>query len=316
MLYPDAERLKKGRAAIVDCPDIECDICVLACGFSAIKRGEDGLPYSDPEKCVGCGGCAAVCPKRAIKLLKDRGDETYEVTVPFFGELPEIDDIIEITPPLKEERVLARVIQAIPKRPNAYSALIRAVIPKNGETEEKNEPKKKAFLVVVDMQKDFVDGALGTKEAQSIVPAAVKKIESFEGAIFATLDTHFEDYMNTPEGRRLPVPHCIKGTEGHALDRRIEEALRKKGYTPVEKLTFGSVDLPGLIEEAAGDSEFTVELIGLCTDICVISNALILKARFPGAEILVDPACCAGVTPALHDAAISVMRSCQITAEE
>lgn len=170
----------------------------------------------------------------------------------------------------------------------------------------------KKFLVVVDMQKDFVDGALGTKEACAIVSAAVKKIKGFDGEIFATFDTHFDNYMQTAEGRKLPVPHCIKGTEGWQLDKEIAAALAEKKYTPVEKLTFGSVELPELIKKAAGDEEFAIELIGLCTDICVISNALVLKANFPEADIAVDEKCCAGVTPEKHNAAVETMRSCQI----
>lgn len=170
----------------------------------------------------------------------------------------------------------------------------------------------KKFLIVVDMQKDFVDGALGTKEAQAIIPAAVKKIEEFDGEIFATFDTHFENYMDTAEGRKLPVPHCIKDAEGWQLYKDIAKALEKKKFTPVDKFTFGSVDLPELIIRAAEGEDFTIELIGLCTDICVISNALILKANFPEAAIAVDEKCCAGVTPEKHDAAIETMRSCQI----
>ncbi|MBO4878195.1 MAG: cysteine hydrolase [Ruminococcus sp.] len=170
----------------------------------------------------------------------------------------------------------------------------------------------KKFLIVVDMQKDFVDGALGTKEAQAIIPAAVKKIEEFDGEIFATFDTHFENYMDTAEGRKLPVPHCIKDTEGWQLYKDIAKVLEKKEFTPVDKFTFGSVDLSELIIRAAEGEDFTIELIGLCTDICVISNALILKANFPEAAIAVDEKCCAGVTPEKHDAAIETMRSCQI----
>lgn len=176
---------------------------------------------------------------------------------------------------------------------------------------KKEEPMKNV-LVVVDMQKDFVDGALGSKEAVAIVPAAVKKIEGFEGEIFATFDTHFENYMNTAEGKKLPVPHCIKGTEGWDLNAEIKKALAAKRYTAVEKKTFGSVDLPGLIRKAVGEAPFTIEVIGLCTDICVVSNALILKASFPEAPISVDAACCAGVTPEKHEAALETMRSCQI----
>lgn len=170
----------------------------------------------------------------------------------------------------------------------------------------------KKFLVVVDMQKDFVDGALGSKEACAIVPAAVKKIKEFEGDIFATYDTHFENYMETAEGKKLPVPHCIKDTDGWQLDNNIADALSGKNFVPVEKYTFGSVQLPELIRKAAGDEGFSIELIGLCTDICVVSNALLLKANFPEAAIAVDEKCCAGVTPEKHAAAIETMRSCQI----
>lgn len=171
----------------------------------------------------------------------------------------------------------------------------------------------KKFLIAVDMQKDFVDGALGTKEAVAIVPAAVEKIKAFDGMIFVTYDTHFDNYMSTNEGRHLPVPHCIKGTEGWQLDKDVAKALEGKEYTAVEKNTFGSVELPGLIKEAADGEDFTVELIGLCTDICVVSNALLIKASFPEAEIAVDAKCCAGVTPQAHEAALATMASCQIS---
>ena len=170
----------------------------------------------------------------------------------------------------------------------------------------------KKFLVVVDMQKDFVDGALGTKEALAVVPAVVDKIRAFDGAIFATLDTHFADYLQSAEGKKLPVPHCIKGTDGWRLDDAVADALAEKGYEAVEKRTFGSVDLPDRIAQAADGAPFSVELIGLCTDICVVSNALLLKAHFPEAPIAVDASCCAGVTPELHEAALTTMRSCQI----
>ena len=170
----------------------------------------------------------------------------------------------------------------------------------------------KHFLIVVDIQKDFVDGALGTAEALAMVENAAKKIEGFEGPIFVTYDTHFENYMDTAEGKKLPVPHCVKGTEGWQLNRRVAQALEGRAYTTVEKRTFGSMDLPGLIAEAAGDDGFDITLIGLCTDICVVSNALILKAAFPEREVYVDAACCAGVTPASHDAALITMKMCQI----
>ena len=170
----------------------------------------------------------------------------------------------------------------------------------------------KHFLIVVDMQKDFVDGALGTPEAQAIVGKVMDKILGFDGQIFATLDTHREDYLDTAEGKKLPVPHCIKGPPGGMLDSGVAAAREQKGYTPVEKLTFGSVLLPRLLYQAAAEETFTMELVGLCTDICVVSNALMLKANFPEMEISVDSACCAGVTPATHEAALATMRCCQI----
>jgi nicotinamidase-related amidase len=176
----------------------------------------------------------------------------------------------------------------------------------------KEEAAMKKILVIVDMQKDFVDGALGSKEAVAIVPAVAEKIRRFDGEIFVTLDTHFADYMDTAEGKKLPVPHCIKGTDGWKLDRNVEQALAGKKYTPVEKITFGAVGLPDMIRKAVGDEPFTVEVIGLCTDICVVSNALILKASFPETPIAVDASCCAGVTVEKHEAALETMRSCQI----
>ena len=171
----------------------------------------------------------------------------------------------------------------------------------------------KKFLIVVDMQKDFVDGALGTKEAVLIVPSVTEKIKNFDGEIIVTYDTHFEDYMETSEGKNLPVSHCIKDTEGWQLNADVQKALEGRDYTVVEKITFGSVDLPDFIEEKTEGENFSAELIGLCTDICVVSNALVLKANFPEAEISVDSSCCAGVTPETHEAALTTMKMCQIT---
>lgn len=170
----------------------------------------------------------------------------------------------------------------------------------------------KKFLVVVDMQNDFIDGALGTSEARKIIPDVVAKIDSFDGEIFATLDTHFENYISTSEGKKLPVTHCIKYTDGWQLNSDVKQILDKKGYTSVEKNTFSSVDLPAMIKKSAGDEDFSIELIGVCTDICIVSNALILKAYFPENNIKVDSKCCAGVTPDAHNAAIYTMKSCQI----
>lgn len=174
----------------------------------------------------------------------------------------------------------------------------------------------KRILVVVDMQTDFVDGALGTPEAVAILENVTRKIGSYAadpgGVIFVTYDTHPESYMETSEGKHLPVPHCIKGTEGWELHPAVAAALSGVAYTPVEKPTFGSVALPALVEQAAEGEAFTVELIGLCTDICVVSNALLLKAHFPEIPISVDAACCAGVTPESHRAALMTMKMCQI----
>ncbi len=173
----------------------------------------------------------------------------------------------------------------------------------------------KKFLIVVDMQKDFVDGSLGTKEAVSIVPNVVSKIKGFEGNIICTYDTHFDDYLETSEGKKLPVVHCVKDTDGWKLNSDVFDSLKGKEYKEIHKITFGSRDLPALIMSIAGDvneKDLSIELIGLCTDICVVSNALYLKANFPEAEIKVDSSCCAGVTPATHNAALDTMRCCQI----
>ena len=170
----------------------------------------------------------------------------------------------------------------------------------------------KKFLIVVNMQKDFVDGALGTNEAQAIVENVARKIEGFDGGIIVTYDTHGEDYMQTAEGRKLPAPHCIKGTPGWQLNARVEAALAGKHCTRIEKPSFGSVELPQVVGRLAGGEDFTAEFVGLCTDICVVSNALLVKASYPEMELYVDASCCAGVTPATHEAALTTMRSCQI----
>lgn len=170
----------------------------------------------------------------------------------------------------------------------------------------------KQILIVVDVQKDFVDGALGTPEAVAIVPAVCERIRSFEGEILVTYDTHTVDYLSTAEGRKLPVPHCIKDTDGWQLDAAVAAALAERGYRTVEKPTFGSTALPALVAEVAAGEKFEVTLVGLCTDICVVSNALLLKAHFPEAPIRVEGALCAGVTPDSHAAALQTMKMCQI----
>lgn len=171
------------------------------------------------------------------------------------------------------------------------------------------------FLIVVDMQHDFIDGALGTPEALSILSAAADRIRACRAygyRVIATLDTHDDNYMNSREGRKLPVPHCIRGTDGWELHPVIREALGDDALL-LEKPTFGSVRLPEIIRGEADPAEpLTIELIGLCTDICVVSNALLVKAAFPEADVQVSAACCAGVTPEKHQAALETMASCQI----
>lgn len=169
------------------------------------------------------------------------------------------------------------------------------------------------MLIVVDMQNDFIDGALGTAEAVAIVPKVAEKIQSFSGTVLFTRDTHEENYMDTQEGRNLPVPHCIRNTNGWEIRKELD-ALRKEA--PVDKVTFGSADL-GMKLKAANEKDTiqSITLVGLCTDICVISNAMVLKAFLPEAEIIVDAACCAGVTPESHRRALETMEVCQIKIE-
>ena len=164
-------------------------------------------------------------------------------------------------------------------------------------------------LVVVDMQNDFITGSLGTAEAVAIVPAVKEKIEGFSGRVIYTRDDHGKNYLSTREGSVLPVEHCIRGSRGWEI---CDELLPLRGDV-VDKPTFSSVELGELLrgmKEDEGIGEITV--IGLCTDICVISNALLLKAFFPEARIVVDSRCCAGVTPESHETALSAMRACQI----
>lgn len=171
------------------------------------------------------------------------------------------------------------------------------------------------ILVVVDMQRDFIDGSLGTKEAQGIVEAVKEKIRTYEPEnVVATRDTHPENYLETYEGRHLPVEHCIEGTDGWQLYPGIDELL--SGCVIFDKPTFGSVKLAEYLKKLNAASPIEVEIVGLCTDICVISNALLIKAYLPEVNISLDPKCCAGVTPESHEAALTTMRSCQIQIEE
>lgn len=173
----------------------------------------------------------------------------------------------------------------------------------------------KKVLIVVDMQNDFITGALGSAEAQAIVPNVVKKVKNFEGEIFFTRDTHDSDYFDTLEGTMLPVLHCVKNSDGWQI---IDELLYyiKHRYNVIDKNTFGFENWKHYLaldeEEPYFSEEFEFELCGLCTDICVISNALALRMFYPDAKITVDASCCAGVTHEKHAAALEVMKSCQI----
>ena len=163
------------------------------------------------------------------------------------------------------------------------------------------------YLIVVDMQNDFIDGALSTPEAVAILPYVKERIESFDGKVLFTRDTHFEDYENTQEGKNLPVRHCIKDTDGWQIHPLLDP-LRK---TPaIDKITFGSKDL---IEILSHEEEIeSITFLGLCTDICVISNALLIKANYPEIPLYVVESACAGVTPESHKNALDAMRMCQV----
>lgn len=174
-------------------------------------------------------------------------------------------------------------------------------------------------LVVVDMQNDFITGSLGTPEARAIVPNVKKKIEEAVkngDVIIFTRDTHGEDYLQSREGKKLPVVHCIRNSEGWKIPDELMPPEDYDRYEVFDKFTFGRYYLPADVVGMSGDSRFEldeIELVGLCTDICVISNALVLKSYFyKNCEISVDATCCAGVTPETHEAALKTMEMCQI----
>ena len=165
------------------------------------------------------------------------------------------------------------------------------------------------LLIVVDMQNDFIDAALGTKEAVAIVPAVAKKIAEYREAgnqVIFTRDTHQKNYMETQEGKNLPVMHCIEGTDGWQISKELEVGDSKIFNKP----SFGSMELADYVANLNDIEE--IELIGLCTGICVISNAFILKAKLPEVKITVDSSCCACVTPESHQTALNAMKLCQI----
>ena len=169
------------------------------------------------------------------------------------------------------------------------------------------------YLIVVDMQNDFIDGSLGTPEAQAIVDNVIHKVKHFDGTVVFTQDTHSPTYLKTQEGKHLPVEHCIKGTTGWELSPALATWQQDNGATVFEKVTFGSKALiTSLVHIYETEGIESIELIGLCTDICVVSNALAIKAFLPEVPIVVDASCCAGVTPEKHRAALETMASCQV----
>lgn len=169
------------------------------------------------------------------------------------------------------------------------------------------------YLIVIDMQNDFIDGSLGTKEAQAIVEPVIDKIKSFDGTILFTQDTHKKNYLSSQEGKYLPVCHCIEGTLGWEINPKIAKLCERK---PILKPTFGSDELAILLQKEQKEKPIdSITLIGLCTDICVISNAFVLKAFLPEVPISVDASCCAGVSVESHKRALESMKTCQIIIE-
>lgn len=167
------------------------------------------------------------------------------------------------------------------------------------------------ILLVIDMQNDFISGSLGTAEAQSIVERVAAEIGKYPaGDVFATRDTHGPDYLSTQEGKNLPVVHCVKGSPGWELHPKIAAALGDACV--VDKPSFGSVELARRLARMADGEELEITLVGLCTDICVVSNALLVKAFLPETPVSVIADCCAGVTPASHEAALKTMAMCQV----
>lgn len=165
-------------------------------------------------------------------------------------------------------------------------------------------------LIVVDMQNDFIDGALGTAEAQAIVPKVEQKLKDFDGTVIFTRDTHFDDYLSTQEGRNLPVPHCLYQSDGWQIRDELQPYM---GDIVIDKLTFGSDELGLLLSELNDEAPIeSIEFVGLCTDICVISNVMIAKAFLPEVPLLVDASCCAGVSPETHHNALEAMKVCQV----
>ena len=171
----------------------------------------------------------------------------------------------------------------------------------------------KRLLIVVDMQNDFVDGALGTKEAIAIVPKIVSKIQNFNGEVIYTRDTHDNNYQSTQEGKKLPVVHCVKDSKGWQLVDQINVLAQQANSRIFDKPAFGCPEMAQYVTKLYDDNKVDeVEFVGVCTDICVISNSIILKSNAPELRVIVDSSCCAGVTPESHDNALRAMAVCQM----
>ena len=172
----------------------------------------------------------------------------------------------------------------------------------------------KKVLVIIDMQNDFIDGPLGNDECKQAVPAVIDAVNNGGYTdVILTRDTHGDNYLNTQEGRKLPVVHCIKGTDGWQIKEKVKTAV--KDAVVIDKPTFGSKILAEEITKIAEKEDITVTLVGLCTDICVVSNAILIKAYLPEIPVKVIASCCAGVTPESHEAALATMRMCQVQVE-
>jgi nicotinamidase-related amidase len=177
------------------------------------------------------------------------------------------------------------------------------------------------ILIVIDMQNDFIEGALGTKEAVSIVDSVIERIENSKGElILFTRDTHQEDYLETSEGKKLPVIHCIEGSKGWEINEKVQRAwlynedtivLPQLNNNTFDKPVFGSVKLVEFLKDHEGEIT-EIELLGVCTDICVISNGIMIRNTLPDVKLIVNSSCCAGVTPGSHNKALEIMEMCQI----
>ena len=241
----------------------------------------------------------------AFVVLDDRLDVNYAKGMAWFLSVCHPSYVLPMH--FRKDRSVIERFKALPNALPAGTEILDTTKETSWRIEERSAMKK--LLIVIDMQNDFIDGALGTPEAEAVVEAVKDKIRAYPPKdVIATMDTHGPDYLSTQEGKFLPVEHCIKGTEGWQIRPDIAELLTEAAI--FEKPTFGSIRMAEAIRDMQDVAE--IELVGVCTDICVVSNALLLKACMPEVRISVDASCCAGVTPEKHLAALETMRSCQI----